>query len=246
MDKRSTPAAPPASTPQTEGTTVGIGTWGNLLHLSSLSYGGASGKVPSSGLRVCEVLLEKREGAAAGVLPNLAREAVADAGINLQIVRDISLFQHFLQMMRLFDRYSGISVTVQDQHRAKPAHEEFHFFGKPSKVLHHRLDARIDRRNRERKVGPQRKSEQADAIRVDDFLALDMADGVPKRFPPKREVPHGGLFVDHFLGPGAVEVMQNVDGEALCRQHACGIRHRSVAASRAVQSDNGGKAMAVT
>src|SRR2546426_3665584 len=109
-------------------------------------------------------------------------------------------------MMGFFDRDRGVSVAVQDQHGAKPAHEEFHFFGKPSKELHYRLDAYIDRSNREREVGPQRKSEQADVIRVDNFLALDVADSVPKRLPPEREVPHGGLLVDDFFGPGAIEV----------------------------------------
>lgn len=191
------------------------------------------------------MLLKKSQRTQSGIAPDFAGEAVACSGIDFYLISDLLFREDLLQVVGFLDGDGLVLLAVQDQHRAQTAREKPHLFRHSAEELDYGLDAGVDGGGREREICSQRESQQPDTIGIDVRLAGDEADCVPQRFHPDWEVADNGLQAADFGCAGAVKIMQHVYGEALLGEKACGVGHRRVAASGAVQSYHGGKAVCV-
>jgi len=85
-------------------------------------------------------------------------------------------------MIRLFYRHHLVAspCKISTGHRRRI--KNFISFGKASKKIHHYPDASIDSGIRERKIGSQRESEQADTLGSTWGCLDTKLDRVPKAF----------------------------------------------------------------
>src|ERR1700739_1689561 len=102
----------------------------HLRRVSSLRYARIPSEVPRSHLAVGQVFLQKGQSTAARIVPDLALEVMANAGIDLHLVRNTCFLEHLLQVVSFLDGHGRVSVAVQDQRGAQTSHEKLHFFGK--------------------------------------------------------------------------------------------------------------------
>jgi hypothetical protein len=68
-------------------------------------------------------------------------ERVPDAGIDLHFVRNQFFLEQVAQLIGFLYRDGRVGFAVQDERRAKPAHEKLHLFRQPAIELDHRLHA---------------------------------------------------------------------------------------------------------
>jgi len=134
---------------------------------------------------------------------------------------------------------------MQDQGWAEAAHKEFHFLGEAAEEIDDGAHAGIDGRDRKGEIGAERKTEQANAARVDFRPSFHVSDGIPDGLAPGGKVSDRGLLVGQASGAGAIEVVRHEHGKAVLGKRGSRVGHRGMSASGAVETDHGRKPAAV-
>lgn len=139
-------------------------------------------------------------------------------GIDLDLVRNVVLFQNGFQFFRFRYRHDGVAIAMQDQDWRKFTRILDEMLRESAKELGHGGNALLLSGESERKESAKRKTEQANALEINTRLRNNKADGIPERFQPRdEEIPDVG-----GRDPGVSSAIEVMDHKNV-HTHSCGL-----------------------